>query len=370
MRIAQVSPLAESVPPRRYGGTERVVHWLTEELQRQGHDVTLYASGDSATSARLVSCSAMSLRRQGVTSVEDLAMHVAMADRVLQDAGEFDVIHWHLEHIHLPLCARTAFASVTTLHGRLDLPGLWPSYRRFALLPFVSLSRAQRAPLPWLGWRATVPHGMPHDLYDFSPSSQGYLVFLGRISPEKRCDRAIEIATRAGRELIIAAKVDPLERDYFDERIKPLLKRRGVDYVGEVGEREKRRLLAGADALLFPIDWPEPFGLVMIEALASGTPVIAWPHGAVPEVIDDGITGHLVTSIDDAVHAVERVQRLSRQDCRAAFEQRFSVERMATDYLRVYGALTRMETTHDLAAGATRRTDAGGDHSLPGPAGV
>lgn len=370
MRIAQVAPLEESVPPRGYGGTERVVYWLTEELVRQGHEVTLYATADSLTSGALVPCAPEPLRLQRPSLVETMAMHVAMLERVLEDAPAYDVIHWHLEHIHLPLCSRLRTPSLTTLHGRLDLPLLHSSFRLFFDHPFVSISDSQRVPLPWVRFLDTVHHGMPTDSFAFSPEPAGYLLFLGRISPEKGPERAIEIAIQSGRPLIIAAKVDRADRAYFDERVKPLLSHPLVDFVGEVGERDKRRLLAGADALLFPIDWPEPFGLVMIESLATGTPVIAWPHGSVPEVIEDGHTGRLVSSVDEAVRAVRHLDEISRRACRAAFEERFSVERMVRDYLHLYRALSHeaeshRETAHDLFVGATGPARGDG-HSMPG----
>lgn len=375
MRIAQVAPLEESVPPRGYGGTERVVHWLTEELVRQGHEVTLYATGDSLTSARLRPCAPEPLRFLKPSLVETMAWHVSMVGRVLEEANEHDVIHWHIDQVQLPLSACSRVPSLTTLHGRLDLPGLEPSFGRFHAHPFVTISDAQRAPLPWMSFFATVHHGMPRDSFAFSSSSAGYLLFLGRIAPEKRPDRAIEIALQSGRPLILAAKIDRADRAYFEQRIRPLLAHPLVDFVGEVGERDKRRLLAGADALLFPIDWPEPFGLVMIESLASGTPVIAWPHGAVPEVIDDGVTGRIVSSIDEAVRAVRNLNALSREACRAAFEKRFTVERMAREYVHLYRALERhaaeshREDAHDLIVGGTR-TRSGDGSPLPGGAGL
>lgn len=371
MRIAQVSPLIESVPPVAYGGTERVVHWLCEELVQQGHDVTLFASGDSTTSARLVPCATSALRRGPGGITEAAAVHVAMLDRVYDRAEDFDVIHCHVDYLHFPLSARAAVPTLTTLHGRLDLPNIRPCYRRFAWLPFCSISDAQREPMPWLNWRGTVHHGMDTDLFSFSPRSEGYLLFLGRISPEKRCDRAIEIATRAGKKLLIAAKVDGADHAYFHNRIEPLLRRHpGVEFLGEVGDREKRSLLAGADALLFPIDWPEPFGLVMIEALASGTPVIATPCGSVPEVLDDGVTGYLVRTLEEAVAAVERVPMLSRARCREAFERRFSPRRMASDYLRIYHALAREEPVHDLVATKWRGRGRAGGRPHSDPAGL
>ncbi len=287
MRIAQVAPLYESVPPKYYGGTERIVSYLTEELVRQGHDVTLFASGDSVTAAQLVPACPSSLRLD--RSCEDqLAHHVLMLEHVVQRAAEFDVLHFHVDYLHFPFSRRQPTPHVTTLHGRLDIPDLVPLYREFNGVPLVSISDAQREPLPWANWLATVYHGLPPDLYRFRGEPGGYLAFLGRISPEKRVDRAIEIAQRVRMPLRIAAKIDAVDQAYFEREIEPLLDDPLVEYVGEIGETEKDEFLGNAQALLFPIDWPEPFGLVMIEALACGTPVIAYRHGSVPEVLDDG----------------------------------------------------------------------------------
>ncbi len=335
MRIAQVSPLYESVPPRLYGGTERVVHWLTEELVRLGHDVTLFASGDSQTTARLMPPCERALRLD--SCIDPLAYHILMLDMVF--AERFDIVHFHIDYMHFPLSRCSGISHITTLHGRLDMPELVPLYRMFRDMPVISISNAQRQPLPWAGWEATVYHGMPIDLNTFREHPDDYLVFLGRISPEKRPDLAIEIAVRAGRRLKIAAKVDKVDREYFEAQIRPLLSRPGVEYVGEVGQVQKNELLGGAAALLFPIDWPEPFGLVMIEAMACGTPVIAFARGSVPEIIEDGVTGFLVHGVEDAVLAVERIGRISRRTCRETFERRFSSSRMAHDYLRVYQRL-------------------------------
>jgi glycosyltransferase involved in cell wall biosynthesis len=335
VRIAQVSPLYESVPPKYYGGTERVVSYLTEELVRQGHEVTLYASGDSMTKARLVAGCRRSLRLDR-KCVDQLAHHVLMLEHLAKDADEYDVIHYHVDYLHFPLSRRLRVPHVTTLHGRLDIPDLAPLYREFGDMPVVSISDAQREPLPVANWQATVYHGLPADLYRFRAKPGHYLAFLGRISPEKRVDRAIEIARRIGMPLKIAAKVDEVDRRYFETSIAPLLREPCVEYVGEIGEGEKDDLLGNAYALLFPIDWPEPFGLVMIEALACGTPVIAYARGSVPEVIEDGVTGFIVTGLDDAIEAAERVGELDRRDCRQVFEERFTARRMAHDYVAVY----------------------------------
>ncbi len=340
MKIAQVAPLYESVPPRLYGGTERVVSYLTEELVRLGHEVTLFASGDSVTSAELVPVCREALRLDPACR-DTMAHHVCLLDLVFRQLHRFDLVHFHIDYLHFPLSRRHSFAHVTTLHGRLDLPDLVPLYREFPDMPLVSISDAQRRPLPWVNWQATVHHGLPLDAFTFRPQGSQDLVFLGRISPEKGVDRAIEIARRTGRRLKIAAKVDRADRDYFEEQIEPLLGAAGpgVEFIGEVGGAAKDRFLGDAYALLFPIDWPEPFGLVMIEALACGTPVIAFRKGSVPEVMEDGVTGFVVENVDEAVAAVERVPGLSRAACRRVFEERFSAGRMARDYVAVYQRL-------------------------------
>ncbi len=339
MRIAQVAPLFESVPPRTYGGTERVVSYLTEELVRQGHEVTLFASGDSRTRARLVAPCARALRLDPDCR-DPLAAQVLLLEEVWRRAGDFDVVHFHCGCLHYPLAQRLRVPHVTTLHGRLDLPEAQDLQRSFRELPLVSISDAQRRPMPWANWLATIYHGLPRELYRPAFAPGRYLLFLGRISPEKRPDRAVEIAARAGLPLVVAAKVDAVDRCYYEERIRPLLGQPHVDFVGEVGEAKKQELLAGAAALLFPIDWPEPFGMVMIEAMACGTPVIAFPHGSVPEVVDHGLTGFIVPDLPAAVAAVERVGELDRRRIRQRFEERFSAERFASDHLRLYERLT------------------------------
>src|SRR5579883_1436535 len=335
LRIAQVAPLYESVPPKLYGGTERVVSYLTEELVRQGHRVTLFASGDSRTSAELVAvCEhAVRLEREPAAAI---ALHTLLVDAVFARADLFDVIHCHTDSIHLPLARRCPVPVITTLHGRLDVAGLGPLHREFAELPLVSISDAQRAPLAWAHWAGTVHHGLPLELHRPHYDAGSYLVFLGRISREKRVDRAIEIARRAALPLKIAAKIDPADREYFAAEIEPLLATPGVEYLGEIGETAKTELLGGALALLFPIDWPEPFGLAMIEAMACGTPVIAFARGAVPEVVDPGITGFIVSSIDEAVGCIERARGLDRRECRRHFERRFGAARMAREYSTIY----------------------------------
>ena len=332
MRIAQVAPLFESVPPRRYGGTERVVSYLTEELVRHGHRVTLFATADSRTSAELVPIVDHPLRGNPHWLVHALIQ----LERVLDRSADFDVVHFHTDHLHYPLLRYLDVPVVTTLHGRLDIPGLQPLHRVFSRAAVVSISEAQRGPLPDARWVATIPHGLPSALYRTGTGAGGYLTFVGRISPEKRLDRAIEIARRAGLPLHVGAKVDPADRKYFEREIEPLLATPGVQFLGEIDDRQKRELLGEASALLFPIDWPEPFGLVLLEALASATPVLAFRGGAVEEIVQDGVTGAIVETVDQAVAALPAVLALDRGRCREEFERRFSVRRMARDYVRVY----------------------------------
>ena len=338
MKIAQIAPLYESVPPSYYGGTERVVSYLTEELVRQGHEVTLFASGDSVTSARLVPCCERSLRLDK-TSVDPLPHHLLMLERVYRMAAEFDVLHFHIDYLHFPLSRRYGSAQVTTLHGRLDIPDLVPLYREFRDMPVISISDAQRKPLPWINWKGAVHHGLPVDLLPFSPKGGDYLAFLGRISPEKGVEAAIAIARSSGIKLKIAAKVDKADLHFYENEIRPLLDGPLVEYIGEIGEGEKKEFLGGALALLFPINWEEPFGLVMVESMACGTPVIAFPRGSVPEVIRDGVCGFPVRDIEGAVQAVARVGSLSRARCRSHFEEYFVQARMATDYVAIYRKL-------------------------------
>jgi len=343
MKIAQIAPLAESVPPRLYGGTERVVFYLTEELVRLGHDVTLFASGDSQTSARLVAGAPRALRLDPRVK-DSLPHHLVMLERVRSRAHEFDVLHFHVEHLHLPLFRGLARKTVTTLHGRLDLPDLPALYREFNDMPLVSISDAQRRPLAGAHWIATVHHGLPEPVCPYNPAPRGeYLAFLGRVSPEKGLERAIEIARRAGMRLRIAAKIDRADEGYWRSRIKPLLADPLLEFIGEVDEGGKPAFLGNALALVFPIDWPEPFGLAMIEAMSCGTPVIAWPHGSVPEIVDHGVTGFIVNSIDEAVSAVHDLARLERAEVRRRFEERYSAARMARDYLGVYRTLARQQ---------------------------
>jgi glycosyltransferase involved in cell wall biosynthesis len=338
MRIAQVAPLSEAVPPKYYGGTERVVSWLTEELVQLGHDVTLCASGDSQTSARLVPCAPKGLRLAGLR--DHTSSHLVMLDKVRRRVREFDIIHFHVDLLPIALFRDLTHKCLATLHGRLDIPDHMPVYSAFPEMPLVSISLSQRVPMPpHARWLANIHHGLDPRPYRFEPRRGDYLAFLGRISPEKRPDRAIEIAKRAGVPLKIAAKVDPVDRDYFTNFIERLLDHPLIEFIGEIDDKQKRDFLANALALLFPIDWPEPFGLVMAEAMAAGTPAIAWRKGSVAEVVEDGVSGLIVDSIDEAVGAVERARRMDRKKVRAAFERRFTADRMARDYVAAYETL-------------------------------
>ena len=338
MRIAQVAPLIESVPPKHYGGTERIVSYLTEELVRAGHDVTLFASGDSVTSARLIAPCQRSLRKNERCK-DPVAREVLLLDHVIEHVDEFDLIHFHTGYLHFPISRYLRVPHVTTLHGRLDIPDVIPVFDRFRNEPLISISNAQRQPLGWANWQATIYHGLPTEQFQCRPNPGDYLAFLGRISPEKGADRAIEIAKRAGMPLKLAAKVDRADRRYFKRVIEPLLAESHVDWVGEITDRDKNEFLGNAYALLFPIDWPEPFGLVMIEAMACGTPVIAYNSGSVPEVMEDGVTGFIVEGLDDAAKSVSRVCDVSRARCRNTFERRFAASRMASDYIEIYKRL-------------------------------
>jgi glycosyltransferase involved in cell wall biosynthesis len=344
MRVAQIAPLFESVPPRLYGGTERVVSFLTEELIRQGHQVTLFASGDSITSAELVPCTPRALRLD--PDVRDpIPHHTLMLDKVRERADDFDILHFHIDYLHFPLFRSEAKRTVTTLHGRQDLADHMPFYRRFSNMPLVSISDAQRAPLPRANFVGTVYHGLPLDLHKpRCTPARGYLAFLGRISPEKRPDRAIAIARAAGLPLKIAAKVDKVDETYFQQVIAPLLDGTEIEFVGEINESAKSEFLGRAAGLLFPIDWPEPFGLVMIEAMACGTPVLAFRCGSVPEIVEDMLTGRIVSSVDEAVQAIPDLLALDRTTIRARFEERFSSRRMASDYTKIYQTIFRGNT--------------------------
>ena len=338
MRIAQIAPLTEAIPPKLYGGTERVISWLTEELVALGHDVTLFASGDSCTTAKLEPAWPRALRLDG--NVRDpCALHMTMLEQVRRRAAEFDMLHFHLDYYPFSTFSRQATPFVTTLHGRLDLPEHQPVYTTFSSVPVVSISDAQRRPVPQARWARTIHHGLPERLLTPQPVKPSYLACLGRISPEKAMDRAIRIAERCELPIKIAAKVDKVDQDYFNETVRPLLALPHVEYIGEIADREKSAFLSGAIALLMPIDWPEPFGLVMIEAMACGTPSIVFDRGAVREIIEDGLTGFIVDGDDSAVAAVKRIDELSRTEIRRRFEQRFTARRMAKDYLAVYAEL-------------------------------
>ena len=351
MRIAQIAPLHEAVPPKLYGGTERVVSYLTEELVALGHDVTLFASGDSITSARLAPMSKQALRLDpGVR--DTLAPHLRMLELILRRADDFDVMHLHVDYLPFSAFVRQPTPFLTTLHGRLDLQEYVEIFNVFPRVPVVSISDSQRLPVPNLNWLGTVQHGLPRDLLTPQPVKPDYLAFLGRISPEKGVDKAIRIAGRAGMKLKIAAKVDRLDADYFDEQIKPLLAAPHVEYIGEINEDQKPAFLSGAAALMFPIDWPEPFGLVMIEAMACGTPVIAYNRGSVPEVLEDGLTGAIVESEAEVLQALKRLPRFDRAAIRRRFEKRFTARRMAEEYLDLYESLLLAGRPHLRAVNA------------------
>ena len=339
MRIAQIAPLHERVPPVFYGGTERVVSFLTEELVRQGHDVTLFASGDFKTSARLVRCCDMALRLNPAVR-DTLPYHMIMLDEVRRRIGEFDILHFHIDVLHAPLMREFPDRTLTTLHGRLDLPDLVPFYAAFGDLPLASISNDQQSYLKDVNWLGTVHHGLPRDLLAFSPKAEGYLAFLGRIAPKKGPDRAIEIATGCGMPLKIAAKIDRVDQAYWEEKIRPMVEANAdIEFIGEIGESDKADFLGAAAALLFPIDWPEPFGLVMIEAMACGTPVIAYRRGSVSEIVQVNVSGFIVDTVEEAVAAVRRVADLDRVEVRAAFERRFTAERMARNSVALYRQL-------------------------------
>jgi glycosyltransferase involved in cell wall biosynthesis len=339
MKIAQIAPLMESVPPRLYGGTERVVSYLTEDLVAQGHEVTLFASGDSITAANLVPCCTQALRLDSAVS-DFVPYYMVMLDKVRSHAAEFDVLHFHIDHYHFPIFRHLPIPSLTTLHGRQDHRDCLPFFAGFSDMPLISISDAQRAPLPHANFSATIHHGLPQNLHEASYRPKGgYLAFVGRISPEKGPVDAIRIAQSLGIPLKIAAKVDKVDEPYFREVVQPMLSTEGVEFVGEISEKQKGALLRDATALLFPICWPEPFGLVMIEAMACGTPVLAYRAGAVPEVIDEGITGMIVDNIDQARIALVQVAALDRRGVRRRFEERFTARRMANDYVRVYRSL-------------------------------
>ena len=352
LRIAQVSPLYESVPPKLYGGTERVVSYLTEELVQQGHEVTLFASGDSITTARLIPCCLKSLRLDK-NCVDQIAHHFVMLDKVVEHVlrDEFDVVHFHIDYFHFSISRAHRIPHATTLHGRLDLADLPPLYRRYPDMPVVSISQAQRKPLPFANWIGNIYHGLPENSLKLGEGKGRYLAFLGRICPEKRVDRAIEIAVKSGLPLKIAAKVDKVDRDYFESEIKHLLKQPGIEFLGEINEDQKSDFLGNASALVFPIDWPEPFGLAMIEAMACGTPTLAFRCGSVPEIMTPS-AGRVVETMDEAIHGVENLLAMDRLAVRRAFEARFTASRMAQDYVSLYESIATERQTLPRSAAA------------------
>jgi len=350
MRIAQIAPLYESVPPQLYGGTERVVSYLTEELVALGHEVTLFASGDSVTSARLIPARRQALRLDD-SCVDQLACHYLMLESVMERAHEFDLLHFHVDYLHFPFSRRCAVPHLTTLHGRLNIPELAPLYRAFMDEPLVSISMHQRKPLAWANWIGNIYHGLPAPPAQTRSGKKGYLAFLGRIAREKRVDRAIEIAVKSDMPLKIAAKIDPSDREYYEREICSLLNHPLVEYIGEISEEQKPDFLGDAYAQIFPIDWPEPFGLCMIEAMSCGTPTIAFDRGSVSEVLRDGVSGFIVNNVEEAVAAVPKVASLSRTACRHEFDKRFLASRMAEDYVRLYELLA---TAEDMTLPAPR----------------
>jgi glycosyltransferase involved in cell wall biosynthesis len=355
LKIAQVAPLYESVPPKLYGGTERVVSNLTEALVAEGHEVTLFASGDSETSARLVPACPRSLRLNNHQCIDQLAHHFVMLEEVLERADQFDIIHFHVDYMHFPLSKLLGLVQVSTLHGRLDSPDLVPLFRKYKDMPLISISLNQRRPLPWVNWVGNVYHGLPEDLLPLGDGRGKYLAFLGRISPEKRVDRAIEIAKQLNMPLKIAAKIDKADHSYYEREIKGLLDAPNVEFVGEINEQQKGAFLGDAYAFLFPIDWPEPFGLTMIEAMACGTPTIGFNRGSVPEVITNGISGFVVDTVEEAVNAVHRAATFDRAACRAEFMKRFSASKMAQDYAKLYETIIAAKSAAPdaTAAGST-----------------
>jgi glycosyltransferase involved in cell wall biosynthesis len=365
LKIAQIAPLIESVPPRLYGGTERIVSYLTEELVALGHEVTLFASGDSITAANLVPCVPKALRLEA--GVRDpIPYYMLMLDRVRQRADEFDVLHFHIDQFHFPLFRSIAGRTVTTLHGRQDLPDLLPLYLGFGDMPLVSISNAQRRPVPNANFAGTVHHGIPAALHRATTEAHGgYLAFLGRISPEKRPDRAISIARALGIPLKIAAKVDRVDEIYFKTEIEPMLEAGGVEFIGEINEHQKTQFLSDAQVLLFPVDWPEPFGLSMIEAMACGTPVLAFRCGSVPEIVEDGVTGAIVETMEEAIEALPRVIEFNRKKVRQRFEQRFSATRMANDYVGIYRSLLAKSAQREQQE--VELSPGGKDSNIPRP---
>lgn len=345
MKIAQVAPLYEAVPPKLYGGTERVVHYLTEELVKQGHEVTLFASDDSVTNARLISNVECGLRLKK-DCIDSLAHHIVQIQEVIDHAHEFDILHFHIDYLHFPFTQNLSLPVVTTLHGRLDIPDLQAVYNKFPSQKVISISKSQKAPLPQANWIGTVYHGLPAGLHSPGPGNGGYLAFVGRISPEKGVSEAIDIAITCNTPLKIAAKIDNADREYFELHIKHRLEHPLIEYCGEITETQKTEFIGNAMALLFPINWSEPFGIVMIEAMACGTPVIAFNAGSVPEIIDDKQSGFIVSSVEQAAKAVLKLHELNRNKIRKLFEERFTAEKMAADYLALYNPIVEKEHRH------------------------
>lgn len=350
MKIAVVAPLHEQVPPKLYGGTERVVSWLTEELVQQGHDVTLFASGDSITRARLVPTAPRALRLEESFLYDKVGFHLLMMEKVLKQSREFDIVHFHTDYFHLPYVRSMQTPTITTLHFRLDYFPFLDIHREYLGLPLVPISDSQRKIAPWLSWLPTVYHGLPKDQYRLNENADDYILYIGRFCPEKRPDRAIEIAQKAGLHLKIAAKIDPVDRAYFADEIKPLLNNPNVEFLGEVSDDEKQELIGNAYAIVHPIEFPEPFGLVMIEAMACGTPTVAFRRGSIPEVIDDGVTGFVVDDVPEAVSALQKVSSLSRSHCRQVFEKRFTATRMVNEYVDLYRSLAQIESAPEAGA--------------------
>jgi|SRR6187402_1099816 len=351
MRIAQIAPLFESVPPDLYGGSERVVSWLTEEMVRMGHEVTLFASGDSRTSATLVPGCERALWRDS-SCRETLPHHVLLVEEVFRRASEFDVLHFHCDYVHFPLVRRHQAATLTTMHGLLHPPDLRRLLEEYYDVPLVSISQSQRSPIPTANWKGSVHHGLPSDLHTFRETAEEYIAFLGRISPDKGVERAIDLAIKTQIPLRIAAKIYEEDRSYFHQKIEPLLKEHAglVEFLGEVGGKDKDDFLGNAKALIFPVEWPEPFGLVMIEALACGTPVLAWNRGAVPEVIDHGVNGFTVDSVIQAIECLPLLNKIDRRTCRLSFEKRFRSEQMAEKYISLYqGQIDNLRSLREKA---------------------
>lgn len=362
LRVAQVAPLSEAVPPKTYGGTERVVSWLTNGLVALGHDVTLFASADSITTAKLEACAPNGLRLSGIK--DHIASHLVMLERVRRMRAAFDIVHFHIDLLQFPLVNEFDGRCLTTMHGRLDVPDFQPVYEAFPEMPLISISLEQRAGMRAnVNWFANIPHGLPPEVCRFSPKGGNYLAFLGRLCPEKAPERAIAIAKAAGVPLKIAAKVDPADRNYFEEAVKPLLNHPLIEFIGEINEEQKAEFLGNAAALLFPIDWPEPFGLVMVEAISCGTPVIAWNRGSVPEVVDHGVSGFIVDNFEDAVLAVHAARGLARGDVRRCLERRFTAKRMVEQHVVAYEQLLMLRSAKDMPGKEPKSSALSSEHT-------